>query len=226
EAVLAALGLPRGWQKRLARAFGSPEMIAAALADLANPPASGVLADRVAALAAAGDRAALAAHVAAEMDVAGLSRSAGRTPDEIARRLLEKTELARVRLPEAALRALRGFLAIHVPLNQAVETLDSFARASGIDLGAALDTFSARAAAMSGHGLEPDAISYDAAFGRPLDYYTGLVFEITAEGSPRVLAGGGRFDRLLTLLGAEKPIPGVGFSVWLDRIEALRETRP
>ena len=26
----------------------------------------------------------------------------------------------------------------------------------------------------------------------------------------------------LTLLGAEAPIPGVGFSVWLDRIEAAR----
>ena len=32
--------------------------------------------------------------------------------------------------------------------------------------------------------------------------------------------GGGRFDRLLTLLGAESRIPAVGFSLWLDRIEA------
>ncbi|TIU60780.1 MAG: ATP phosphoribosyltransferase regulatory subunit, partial [Mesorhizobium sp.] len=53
--------------------------------------------------------------------------------------------------------------------------------------------------------------------------YTGLVFEIAAEGGDRPLAGGGRYDRLLTLLGAKTPIPGVGFSVWLDRIEALRE---
>ena len=67
-----------------------------------------------------------------------------------------------------------------------------------------------------------DAIRYDAAFGRPLDYYTGLVFEITAADAARPLAGGGRYDRLLTLLGAKTPIPGVGFSVWLDRIEQLR----
>ena len=39
EAVLAALGLPRGWRMRLARAFGSADMLAAALADLANPAA-------------------------------------------------------------------------------------------------------------------------------------------------------------------------------------------
>ena len=31
------------------------------------------------------------------------------------------------------------------------------------------------------------------AFGRPLDYYTGLVFEVTVREDHRVLAGGGRF---------------------------------
>ena len=72
---------------------------------------------------------------------------------------------------------------------------------------------------MTAHGLPPGTVHYDAAFGRPLDYYTGMVFEIHAAGAARPLAGGGRYDRLLTLLGATAPIPGVGFSVWLDRIE-------
>ncbi|TFX37310.1 ATP phosphoribosyltransferase regulatory subunit, partial [Escherichia coli] len=40
-----------------------------------------------------------------------------------------------------------------------------------------------------------------------------------------VLAGGGRFDRLPTLLGAENHIPAVGFSLWLDRIETARTAR-
>jgi ATP phosphoribosyltransferase regulatory subunit len=75
---------------------------------------------------------------------------------------------------------------------------------------------------VAGHGLPGETITYDAAFGRPLDYYTGLVFEISADGAARPLAGGGRYDRLLTLLGATTPIPGVGFSVWLDRVDALR----
>ena len=63
------------------------------------------------------------------------------------------------------------------------------------------------------------AVTWRAAFGRPLDYYTGLVFEVTVGGSPAVLAGGGRFDRMMTLLGAADNIPAVGFSLWLDRIE-------
>ena len=71
-------------------------------------------------------------------------------------------------------------------------------------------------------GVDAARIDYRAAFGRPLDYYTGLVFEVTAEGSSAVLAGGGRFDRLMTLLGARDRIPAVGFALWLDRIEIAR----
>ena len=37
-----------------------------------------------------------------------------------------------------------------------------------------------------------------------------------------VLAGGGRFDRMMNLLGAAETIPAVGFSLWLDRIQAMR----
>ena len=40
-----------------------------------------------------------------------------------------------------------------------------------------------------------------------------------------VLAGGGRFDRMMTLLGAEEAIPAVGFSLWLNRIETARGDR-
>ncbi|RST86994.1 ATP phosphoribosyltransferase regulatory subunit [Aquibium carbonis] len=222
EAVLAALGLPRGWRMRLARAFGSAEQLEAALADLANPPKASVLPARVAELVADGDREALAAQIAEGMAETGLSPTLGRTPDEIARRLIEKAELRSVRLSAEAFSALKAFLAIRAPLDTAADVLEGFAASAGVSLGTALERFSARAQAVAGHGLPAGAITYDAAFGRPLDYYTGLVFEIAAAGAPRTLVGGGRYDRLLTLLGAKSPIPGVGFSVWLDRVEALR----
>jgi ATP phosphoribosyltransferase regulatory subunit len=223
EAVLASLGLPRGWQKRLARAFGSHEALATALADLANPAANGALDDDVAALVMAGEPEPLAAHIAEAMEAAGISPTSGRSPEEIARRLLEKNELRSVRLADTALEALKRFLDIRVPLETAHGALESFARGAGLSLSAALSRFAKRAEKIAANGIAMDTIRYDAAFGRPLDYYTGLVFEITSDGGERPLVGGGRYDRLLTLLGAEKPIPGVGFSVWLDRIAELRE---
>lgn len=224
EAVLAALGLPRGWRMRLARAFGSDAMLETALADLANPQRNSPLAGPAAMLVADGDAERLALHVAQGMEQAGLSASAGRSPADIARRLIEKAELRSVRLSGEAFTALETFLAIDVPLAEAPGALEQFAATAGLALGTALENFAARADALAGHGLSVETVRYDAAFGRPLDYYTGMVFEITSpQGDATVLAGGGRYDRLLTLLGAKTPIPGVGFSVWLDRIEALRE---
>ncbi len=48
---------------------------------------------------------------------------------------------------------------------------------------------------------------------RGLAYYTGIVFEcVDKEGKYRALAGGGRYDDLVQLLGGE-PTPAVGFAV-------------
>jgi ATP phosphoribosyltransferase regulatory subunit len=38
----------------------------------------------------------------------------------------------------------------------------------------------------------------------------------------RQLVAGGRYDGLLTRLGAPAPIPAVGFAVWIERLAALR----
>ncbi len=170
EAVLAALGLPRGWQKRLARAFGSRDLLAQALHDLSHPAPGATLDGRLAELVAAGDEAALAAEVARHMAEAGLSEHAGRSSAEIARRLTEKAELRSVRLSAEAFAALETFLSIHVPLREAGNRLRAFAGDAGISLGAALEAFSARARAIAEHGLDEAAIHYDAGFGRPLDY--------------------------------------------------------
>ncbi|MCB1382603.1 MAG: ATP phosphoribosyltransferase regulatory subunit [Notoacmeibacter sp.] len=220
EAVLAALGLPRGWQQRLARAFGAPDLLKQALADLAAGGRADIADATAARLVAEGDEAGLRAHAEATMAATGISPSAARSPAEIAARLMEKAKLASTHLSVEAMAALERFLAINVPLSRADAALQDFAEGAGLRIGRALETFSGRIAAIANLGLDLEAIRYDAAFGRPLDYYTGLVYEITVDGAAKPLAGGGRYDRLLTLLGAEKTIPGVGFSLWMDRVEA------
>jgi len=225
EAVVAGLGLPSGWQKRLIHAFGNEAALNAMIARLASPDASAAPDPSVAGLLASGDALGLEAHIESVMQATGYSTHASRTPAEITARLMDKQALDATRLPPASLDALKSFLALDVRLDRAAQTLSDFARHAGLDIVAARQQFEARLQALSDRGEELAAISWRAAFGRPLDYYTGLVFEISAgEGGP-VLAGGGRYDRLMTLLGARQPIPAVGFSLWLDRIETLR-TRP
>jgi ATP phosphoribosyltransferase regulatory subunit len=221
EAVVAALGLPSGWQRRLIHAFGNPVALAAMLERLANPEPDAGFDDSVASLVATGNEAELAAHIEATMLATGYSAHVGRTPAEIARRLKEKEELARARLDGKALAVLKEFLALEVPLAEAPAALAGFADAAGLALEGMLSNFNARVAALESDGAPLGRMRYRAAFGRPLDYYTGLVFEVAAPGGA-VLAGGGRYDRLMTLLGAKSPIPAVGFALWLDRITAER----
>ncbi len=54
----------------------------------------------------------------------------------------------------------------------------------------------------------------DTSITRGFDYYTGMVFEVfdTDPNNRRSLFGGGRYDNLLSLFGAE-PVPAVGFGM-------------
>jgi ATP phosphoribosyltransferase regulatory subunit len=223
EAVVRALGLPSGWRKKLARSFGAPDKVEALIASLGSPRerAAGHPEDITAALEA-GDAPALAAAIAARMEQFGFAAAASRTPGEIAARMLEQSALDNARLTQEHIADLRAFLAIRMPLDRAGEALRSFAGRLDGDMGPVLGNFDARVAGLQAQGVDPASITYDAAFGRPLDYYTGLVYEISAPGSGNPVAGGGRYDRLLTLLGARSEVPGVGFSVWLDRLEAAK----
>jgi ATP phosphoribosyltransferase regulatory subunit len=222
-ALVKALGLPQGWRKKLLRAFGDENSLAVTLADLSAPQPQDQLPDNIMALIAEGDEAGLAQVLELEMQEAGISPSAGRTPAEIARRLIEKEDLAAIKFPAAALSALQAFLDIRASLNVATVTLRAFAADHNLELASAIQKFEARARAIAASGIDTDKLIYDASFGRPLDYYTGLVYEIrqTSEGEEQVIVGGGRYDRLLTMLGASEPIPGVGFSIWLDRLRKL-----
>jgi histidyl-tRNA synthetase len=58
----------------------------------------------------------------------------------------------------------------------------------------------------------------DLGIARGLDYYTGCVFEFYSGGTQ--LAGGGRYDELIELIGGEK-VPAVGIGFGVDRIAGL-----
>ena len=53
-------------------------------------------------------------------------------------------------------------------------------------------------------------------FGRDIEYYTGIVFEIFS--GKKEFARGGRYDDLLKSLGAKKKIPAVGAAINLNNI--------
>jgi histidyl-tRNA synthetase len=72
-------------------------------------------------------------------------------------------------------------------------------------------------------------VEFDLKIVRGLAYYTGIVFELfDRKGEFRAICGGGRYDRLLELVGGE-PLPAVGFGmgdVVLTELLAARELLP
>eukprot|EP00931_Biecheleriopsis_adriatica_P073630 TRINITY_DN47879_c0_g1_i1.p1 TRINITY_DN47879_c0_g1~~TRINITY_DN47879_c0_g1_i1.p1 ORF type:complete len:492 (-),score=112.60 TRINITY_DN47879_c0_g1_i1:145-1620(-) len=60
-----------------------------------------------------------------------------------------------------------------------------------------------------------DWLEFDASVVRGLAYYTGIVFEAFDQtgGIGRAIAGGGRFDKLMSTYGSKTDIPAVGFGM-------------
>jgi ATP phosphoribosyltransferase regulatory subunit len=217
-ALLTALGLPHAWRRRLRRSFGVPQLMDANLDRLSKPrgPDDVRLDTEIRAAADRHDRASLVELLTDRFAAHGHTAGLGRSVEEIADRFLDQRELAEARIEPAALDAMRSFLAVSADLPAAPAALRRFASDSGVDLRDALQRFAQRAAAIE-RLAPPAAIRFEAGFGRPLDYYTGLVFELRAEGLPFPIAGGGRYDRLLQMLGGPA-VPAVGFTIRLDMI--------
>ena len=221
-ALIAALDLSAAWKRRLVKDFNRAGSLADDLdrlvsaAAIERPEYQGVLAAM-----AGSDPKAAHALVTDLVSIAGINAVGGRSVGEIADRFLEQAALgASSGLPRATRALIEQFLAISGDPDEAADALRTLGAEAGLDIGAALDLFESRTGFLAAQGVEVSRIRFSTAFGRGLDYYTGFVFELHDPefAEQRQLVAGGRYDGLLTRLGAPEPIPAVGFSVWIERL--------
>jgi ATP phosphoribosyltransferase regulatory subunit len=222
SALVAALDLAPTWKRRLVKDFNHKTSLAHDLDVLTlsasenRPEYQGVLA----ALAGSDPRAARAL-VADLLSIAGITTVGGRSVGEIAERFLEQAALgAATGLPRETRALIEKFLAISGDPDAAALELRTLAADAGLGLAPALDLFESRTGFLAARGIDVARIRFSTSFGRGLDYYTGFVFELH-DPAGRVqgqLVAGGRYDELLTRLGAKAAIPAVGFSVWIERV--------
>ncbi|WEK03156.1 MAG: ATP phosphoribosyltransferase regulatory subunit [Candidatus Devosia phytovorans] len=205
EALLVQADMPDAWRPRIRNRFGHTEALDRLLTRLEAAP--DLPREKQP------SRGALVETVTEQMVASGLSLSEGRTPDEIADRYLEQQALDAAQVPASTLKLLRDYLAISGPVLQALSRVEALAAQHKLMLGAPI-----RAIRRHLNGLGEARVTFDASFSPRLDYYTGIVFEMTG---PRgeILASGGQYDRLLERLGAKAPIAASGCSVWVDRLE-------
>jgi ATP phosphoribosyltransferase regulatory subunit len=221
--LIAGLELAPAWKRRLIKDFNRKANLAQDLDRLVlggnnqHPEYQGVLA----ALAGSDPKGAHAL-ITDLLSIAGITAVGGRSVGEIADRFLEQSALgASAKLPQDVRALIERFLAIAGDPDEAAADLRALA-ADGNMTGAmavALDLFESRAGFLAARGIDLKRVTFSTAFGRGFDYYTGFVFELTdpaRTGDP--LVAGGRYDGLLTRLGATEPIPAVGLAAWIERL--------
>lgn len=219
-ALLDGLSVPRAARRRLVRAIVQGKGTEAV--EALDPPAADGEAAHAGLLKAleGQDPKAARAFVEDVLSIAGISTVGGRTAADIAERFLARAAERENPVNGDVKALLAQVLAVSGDPDAASAALRALADQASLDLGRQLDAFDERTGFLAARGVDVGAIRFSAGFARNLDYYTGFIFELhdAARGDGKPVAGGGRYDNVLGRLGAGRPIPAVGASLWLDRL--------
>ena len=137
---------------------------------------------------------------------------AGRSISEILKRFDKKLKDPRSFTDgKKIVKIIKSFLRINCKLTKLDEKLLEFAKKNKLQKSIFKDFNSI----LGLKKLNQD-INFIANFGRDVEYYTGIVFEVFS--GKKEIARGGRYDDLLKSLGAKKNIPAVGAAINLKNI--------
>lgn len=223
-ALLNALPLAPAWRRRLLKDFGQGQLDADLHRISVERAANGASHAGVLNALAGSDPDGARALITDLLSIAGITTVGGRTVSEIAERFLEQSALdAGNSLPAETSLFLSRYLAISGDPDTASARIRALTKEAGIAIDAALDTFDRRTGFLTTRGISLADVAFSTAFGRPLDYYSGMVFELhDPEGRVNgPLVAGGRYDPLLPRLGAPQPVPAVGLAAWLERLAVV-----
>ncbi len=149
---------------------------------------------------------------------AGISLDGNRrTPEEIADGLIRKVaRRAEGNDVRRALDFLRRLVMLRGAPADVLPQLEMLLAEEGLAPGA-VERLRTVLALLAAYDVRAGDVTLDLGLGRGLHYYTGVLFELYAEGTEQ-LGGGGRYDDLASILGARQPLPAVGFSLGLERV--------
>ena len=137
---------------------------------------------------------------------------AGRSVSEILKRFDKKLKDPRSFTDgKKIVKIIKSFLQINCKLSKLDEKLLDFTKKNNLKK----NIFNEPKSIFSLKKLNQD-IYFIANFGRDVEYYTGIVFEVLS--GKKEIARGGRYDDLLKSLGAKKNTPAVGAAINLKNI--------
>ncbi len=139
---------------------------------------------------------------------------AGRSINEILKRFDNKIRDPRgTKKGENVSKIIKEFLKIKCPINKAASELNKFFKKNKINLVVDQKYFP-----VSENRISKLNVVFSTSFGRQLEYYTGMVFkiDINSKSKNRNIINGGRYDRLISDLGAKNQVAAVGAALNLN----------
>ena len=139
---------------------------------------------------------------------------AGRSIDEILKRFDNKIRDPRgTKKGENVSKIIKEFLKIKCPIDKAASELNKFFKKNKINLVVDQKYFP-----ISNNKILKLNVVFSASFGRQLEYYTGMVFkiDINSKSKTRNIINGGRYDKLISDLGAKNQVAAVGAALNLN----------
>jgi ATP phosphoribosyltransferase regulatory subunit len=221
-ALIDALSLPDRWRLKLRHHFWRPPSFHALLSRLAKgerPDGNGAGAEFAASLSDT-DAGQAEERVAAYLERTGLPFSGNRTLGEITERLLDlAADLRAEPLPKEVATVIDYYLSVDGPLEEAIERIGMIGKGAGLDLSPSVYLIARRFEKLREAGIDLAEARFATEFGRDLEYYSGMVFQIEAATNGKdPVAGGGRYDGLLASLGAKREVPAVGAAIHTERL--------
>lgn len=214
--LLDALRLPPQWASKIRRHAWHPQRLRQLLKNLGDAKA----AENEFVVALQGQSPERARDILRDaLTLGGIKLIGTRSFDEIADRFIERaSSVSSPRLPPAVATLIEAFLTIKSPADAAVQSLQQLCRAQGVSIDQPLEDLGKRLQRLSSAGVDLATVEFATQFGRNMEYYSGFIFELRAFSAAKPVAGGGRYDTLLSALGATKPTPAIGLAVFCDRL--------
>ncbi len=225
NALLASMEMPERWRRRLAREFWNPRAFYKLLRHLTGEQpqvvtSSSALVETLAAMEP-GNAKQLVDNV---LDKNDWPLVPGRTGDEIAARLSEKAADKNSHpLDKDSAALINTYLNVHGELATVEKSLHGISRQQQGQFADGVESLARRTKLFDLAAMKNGTISFAAEFGRSLEYYTGFVFQIEVtdtDGGPLVIAGGGRYDDLISDIGNCQSVPAVGSAIYAERLLA------